>query len=348
MKRLFQYSHYLLICAGFLLAVSIYRWTFDEASTVRIIPLVDKTKHREETISRHPPCSCTRPLLSSSTGIMNSTFSSLCSNYSTLRGFHQRVISISMYHSRANARFSMNTSMNYLDKLIHDMKSKYPEWILRIYHDETIPSDLICSTECTHHFVDFCNTSSLGQLGRLRSYIPGKIWRFLPIGDELVDIIASRDLDSPLTQREIDAVNDWLSSNKAWHVMRDHPLHVAPMLGGMWAFRPAFNRTFAENLRKKMLDRSSISRYGGVGDQTFLTDNIWPYIQRDLIVHDSFLCQTSYGRNSRAWPTRRPSLSNETHCFVGCVRPCCISMKYPFQHCPVACRPRNHTDWNFC
>ena len=54
---------------------------------------------------------------------------------------------------------------------------------------------------------------------------------FLPAGDGLVDIMGSRDLDSPLTKRELDAVNEWISSNKEWHSMRDHPWHVVPMLG---------------------------------------------------------------------------------------------------------------------
>ncbi|CAF1684749.1 unnamed protein product, partial [Didymodactylos carnosus] len=35
----------------------------------------------------------------------------------------------------------------------------------------------------------------------------------------------SRDLDSALTQRELDAVTEWLKSNKSFHTMRDHPYH---------------------------------------------------------------------------------------------------------------------------
>jgi hypothetical protein len=41
--------------------------------------------------------------------------------------------------------------------------------------------------------------------------------------------MASRDLDSPLTQRERAAVNEWLSSNLTFHSMRDHPYHVVSM-----------------------------------------------------------------------------------------------------------------------
>jgi hypothetical protein len=116
----------------------------------------------------------------------------------------------------------------------------------------------------------------------------------------------------------------------------------------MWGFRPALNRTFASDVLRKILDRSLIIHFGGRGDQRFLTENVWPHIQDDVIAHDSFLCQTSYGKNSRPWPTRRPHPSNDTACFVGCVRPCCHPSKPFSTQCPLACRPKNHTDWTMC
>jgi hypothetical protein len=119
------------------------------------------------------------------------------------------------------------------------------------------------------------------------------------------------------------------------------------ILGGMWSFRSALNRTFARMLLEKILDRTLVSRYGRRGDQTFLEHHVWPHIQDDLIAHDSHLCTTWYGKNSRAWPTRRPLL-NESGCFVGCVRPCCPPIKYPFGECPLACRPKNHPEWTMC
>ena len=226
-----------ITCIGLILILSIARWSFNEIQIQPVTPLIEyrllinTTKHSERI---HPPPSC-----SCRSSLVNETYPSFCSNYSTSRGLHQRIISISMYISKDQSRFSINTSIDYLYQLIDDVKSKYPGWILRIYHDETIPKDLVCLIECTYLFVDFCNTSALGNLGRISGYIPSKIWRFLPIGDPLVDIIASRDLDSPITQREIDAVNDWLSSGKVWHVMRDHPFHVAPMLGKKISFNPS-------------------------------------------------------------------------------------------------------------
>jgi hypothetical protein len=212
-----------------LITYGIIRWSFNRSS----IYLSTKITKDEILFYRRQTCSCTRPILQQKSNllIIDETSPSLCSQYSTFRGFHQRIIAISMYGPKENAMFSFNASLNFLHELIADMTKTYPGWILRIYHDASIKEDIICSIECTHHHVDFCNASALGNLGRVSDYIPPKIWRFLPAGDILVDIMASRDLDSPLEQRELDAVNEWLSTNKSWHAMRDHPLHTVPMLG---------------------------------------------------------------------------------------------------------------------
>lgn len=195
-----------------------------------LIPKLNKTCREEKLVYRRQSCLCTRPLLKydSNLLILDETSSALCSHYSTLRGFHQRIISISLFGFEENTIFSRSQSLKFLHQLANEIKQNYPDWILRIYHNSTIQNDIICSIECIYNHVDFCNVSSLENFD---NYIPGKIWRFLPVGDELVDIIASRDLDSPITQRELNAVNEWISSGKAWHVMRDHPQHHVPMLG---------------------------------------------------------------------------------------------------------------------
>ena len=49
-----------------------------------------------------------------------------------------------------------------------------------------------------------------------------------------VSLFLSRDLDAPLTVREVEAVNEWLESDLAIHIMRDNPDHNVPILGGLW------------------------------------------------------------------------------------------------------------------
>src|SRR5882757_6760699 len=66
------------------------------------------------------------------------------------------------------------------------------------------------------------------------SKMVGMTWRFLVLGDPLVDIFVIRDLDSRLSHRERQAVAEWENSNFSLHAMRDHPFHNVKLLGGMW------------------------------------------------------------------------------------------------------------------
>lgn len=224
--------------------LGIIRWFFDGSFVFTQRTFVSFIHLNNDPIFlyQRAQCSCTRPVFGSGSSrlILDESSTSLCSQYSTFRGFHQKIIAISMYGPKENTMFNMNTSLNFLDELIIDMKKTYPNWILRIYHDNSIGEAMICPIECAHQHVDFCNINALTSLGNLEKTMPPKIWRFLPAGDLLVDVMASRDLDSPLSERELHAVNEWLSSNKSWHVMRDHPFHSVPMLGEKLLFRIDF------------------------------------------------------------------------------------------------------------
>ena len=57
------------------------------------------------------------------------------------------------------------------------------------------------------------------------------IWRFFPTLDAQVDMFMSRDLDSRIHEREVEAVEEWFSSDQPVHAMRDHPQHNTAILG---------------------------------------------------------------------------------------------------------------------
>jgi len=57
------------------------------------------------------------------------------------------------------------------------------------------------------------------------------LWRFSVAGDDSVDRYIVRDVDSRLNARERFAVEEWIVSGNPLHLMRDHPYHVAPIMG---------------------------------------------------------------------------------------------------------------------
>jgi len=150
-----------------------------------------------------------------------------CDIYNSLyRGKNQKIIAYSLYGQ--NKIYYEN-----LKNLSNLIKKFYPGWIMRVYYDDTIIQGFRCEIECQKDennnlidVVDFCHVDKLPiSLKRNKdfwsaNYIHKMMWRWLPIGDSLVDIFNSRDSDSLIIQREIDSVKCWLNSNKISHIMR--------------------------------------------------------------------------------------------------------------------------------
>jgi hypothetical protein len=166
-------------------------------------------------------------------------FKITCDPYKVLkRGKSQKVISYSLYGKEP-------IYYNKLRRLTQIINEKYPEWIIRIYYDHSINQSIICELECQKNpnsihktyfdNVDFCDAETINlnlkdyyfyqyketeRVSLNLSYIHSMKWRWLPIGDDFVDIFSSRDTDSYILQREIDSVKVWLDSDKVGHIMR--------------------------------------------------------------------------------------------------------------------------------
>jgi hypothetical protein len=150
-------------------------------------------------------------------------------------------------------------------------KEIYPEWLCRFYVDDTVPSDVIDQIRKMGQEIVLVNDKSYGMF-----------WRFLAIDDPNVDVMISRDCDSRLNYREQVAVEEWLKSDKGFHIMHDHPYHkCVPILGGMWGCK----RGYVTEIGNKISNWKNYHRKGI--DQEFLKQSIWPLIQGKYLRHDS-------------------------------------------------------------
>ena len=147
----------------------------------------------------------------------------------------------------------------------------YPDWKCRFYADDTVPSDTLKQLNQMGQEIRMVNDGSYGMF-----------WRFLAVDDPDVDVMISRDCDSRLNYREQVAVEEWLKSDKCFHIMHDHPYHkCVPILGGMWGAR----RGCITNMSQK-IEHWKRHHQKGV-DQEFLQRDIWPNIQGKYLRHDS-------------------------------------------------------------
>ncbi len=271
----------------------------------------------------------------------------LCSKEANHRGNKQRIISLSIFGPKENRMFIDEKFSQLILPLINETELLFPTWIIRLYSDElTINRLNLTKLANLSTNIDICNVNQLPILGNVGEYLSGKLWRFLPALDPMVDIISSRDLDSPLTKREQIVIDQFLNSSYLFLTIRDHPLHGIPILGGLWTSALYRNRLLFLHLFSILLDKIKVQRYSLKNDQTLLNELIRPKVQDQTLVFDSYTCQQFRQGHIRAFPTQRPS----RECHLGCVRPCCqnsskIILEKP---CPKQCRPKNHLDWIYC
>lgn len=280
---------------------------------------------------------------------------SLCSARSDDRGPHQKVITLSIYGTTSkytdNPMFTWNQSIiPFLEPLVVEVKELLPTWVIRIYTDfagsTKAQRDLLFSFDN----IDVCNVTNLPMFGStMLTYLPGKMWRFLPVFDPLVDYTLSRDLDSPITRRETETLEMWLADEHQrfiFHVLRDNKEHGIPILGGLWGAAIGRARQHLFDTFVPVLIPSIAGRYNGTGDQLFLSDFVWRRVKTKTLAFDSYTCQQFGGR---PYPSERPRRT----CYIGCIRMCCTNTtaedgNRPIDSCPKACRPKNHPEWIYC
>ena len=293
-----------------------------------------------------PECSCRKVNPLESVPLLNR---STCGQYASDRGPGQKIIAFTFY-GNLNSKYFAGIASNAAS-----IQSSYPGYVMRLYFNKNSMRrdglNKICDLFCKHPNVDLCDVGQIQQYPHLAKKF-GMIWRFTPMADPLVEEWHSRDLDSKILQREVSAVQDWQQSQKSFHIMRDHPLHTVPILGGMFGMKiPKKNFPQMKRIFEDILNFVEDKWFKGL-DQNALSALLWPEAQKDMVAHDSYHCHHFPSEHNRPWPTQRisgPDFSapGEKN-FVGnndIFRT--ISMK-TYGECPKQCRPKNYLDWLLC
>jgi hypothetical protein len=99
----------------------------------------------------------------------------------------------------------------------------YHGWIVRVHHNDTVPENILQwlreqpNVQLIHHPGTELKASNM-------------FWRFEDFFLPNTTVIV-RDADSRISPREVRLVNEWLASDKNFHVIRDHDTHTVPIMG---------------------------------------------------------------------------------------------------------------------
>jgi len=191
----------------------------------------------------------------------------------------------------------------------------YPGWEVRVYHGATVPLNILAELANMTH-VRLVDVTKDLPAWVARNVNPMS-WRFIVASDPSVRAYGIRDGDSRPSAREKVAVDEWLRSGKAFHVMRDHPMHdpskFATILGGMWGGLHRAVPRIDELLREYYNNNTTTRAFKYAEDQDFLWKHILPLAMNDCLQHDSYYCSESGGI---AFPMTRTE-AGERFDFVG-------------------------------
>ena len=166
-------------------------------------------------------------------------------------------------------------------KNAQSFKDFYPDWNCIFYISKDVPQKYREQLAAAN-----CNLIECSE----ESNFSFNINRFLAIDLDNVTHVIFRDTDSRFCQREVDAVNEWISNDTTLHVMKDHPYHGNfPILAGMFGLNKSrfpYSMEQSINFFKSKVEKQLNGAY--YFDQIFLKEFIWNNFQNDCTIHDEF------------------------------------------------------------
>lgn len=162
----------------------------------------------------------------------------------------------------------------------------YPGWKMRFYVADNVPAAAVDELRSQGDDVEAVVHPFDERIKRLRRLEAGK--------DESYDRVVFRDADGRASVRESDAVAEWIESGLPFHIMRDHPKHTSPIMGGICGAKTAFLREigfpsmFDEWKAAVVASGAPSNRYSRFpnSDQSFLSMRMWPLVADHACVHD--------------------------------------------------------------
>lgn len=148
----------------------------------------------------------------------------------------------------------------------------FPGWTPIVFVGDSVPHDVVSVLQNDFNAV-------IVPMDSLPEDPSAMFWRYLAVDAVTYGAILFRDADSRASRRERAAVDEWLASDRSFHIMRDHPNHTHPMMGGTWGIRV----DGAPRLGQLVADYGPDGEFSG--DQRWLASEMYPVAAASCLVH---------------------------------------------------------------
>lgn len=193
----------------------------------------------------------------------------------------KKVVSFSMYSMDGKGTLKAFLKAG-VKKNAEMIKVWYPEWVMRIFVSGV-------SRAAVEELKREAPEAEIVECKLITPVISRNMeLRWLSHDDPNVERFVVRDLDSVPGLREMLAVNEWIASGLSFHVMRDHPSHAVPVLGGTWgATRGAFGfKSMEEHLLRTWAPFPTTEVPSNWGEDQGILAGLWADVRHRAISHD--------------------------------------------------------------
>lgn len=182
----------------------------------------------------------------------------------------QNIIAFSLFGD--NPRYCEVAIMN-----CHAAKRHMPAWKCRFYCDVSVPTAVLNRIIRMGGEIHMVSEEDHKEIHPL-------MWRFLVISDPQVERFLLRDADSLIGLRETKTIEEWVKSDKWFHLIRDYFSHSELLLAGLWGGCGGV----IPNIREEIIRYLKRGDYASSHvDQYFLRYRIWPTVKQSVLSHDS-------------------------------------------------------------
>jgi len=120
-------------------------------------------------------------------------------------------------------------------------------------------------------------------------------YRFFPIDDQLVTLQFTRDADSRIGERDKWAINEFIKSDKTFHIIRDHYWHKRRITSGLMGIKrdafPIEKNIKIEELYNNWSNDISINKIKNDydTDQLFNETIVYPLVKDNALIHSNII-----------------------------------------------------------
>jgi hypothetical protein len=150
----------------------------------------------------------------------------------------------------------------------------FPEWFIYIYYDDLTQEV----------YKKLLNTKNVILIKSFFTKSLCMLDRFFPIDYDNVDVMIVRDSDSRIHPRDIWTINEFIKSDKKFHIIRDHKFHGVLICGGLWGIKKGLLNYKFKDIILNVINNFE-NKWGS--DQLFLEHHIYDNIKHDVLIHSN-------------------------------------------------------------